>query len=101
MMRIAYLVNKYPDRVPVRVERKDDRIPDISNKKFLVPRDMTVGQFMLHLRQRLEIKKAQGIFIFVNNVLPPNMSLMGQLYEENKDHELMLNMTYTLENIFG
>ena len=101
MMRIAYLVNRHPDRVPVRVERRDDRIPDISNKKFLVPRDMPVGQFMLHLRQRLDINKSQGVFVFVNNVLPPNMSLMGQLYEEHKDHELMLNIVYALENIFG
>ena len=39
--------DKYPDRIPVIVERanKSD-MPEIDKKKYLVPGDLTVGQFV-------------------------------------------------------
>ena len=37
---------KYPDRVPVICEKADrSDIPDIDKKKYLVPADLTVGQY--------------------------------------------------------
>mmetsp|Transcript_44699 Transcript_44699/g.121830 ORF Transcript_44699/g.121830 Transcript_44699/m.121830 type:complete len:87 (-) Transcript_44699:451-711(-) len=39
--------SKYPDRIPVICEKADKSdIPDIDKKKYLVPADLTVGQFM-------------------------------------------------------
>ena len=50
--------NKYPDRVPVIVEKKDENpdIPDIDKKKFLVPTDLTVGQFIYVVRKRINLE---------------------------------------------
>lgn len=63
---------KYPDRLPVIVERveKSD-IPVIDKKKYLVPADLTVGQFMYVIRKRIKLNPEKAIFIFVNGTLPP------------------------------
>ncbi len=38
---------KYPDRIPVICEKNDKSdITDIDKKKYLVPADLTVGQFV-------------------------------------------------------
>jgi GABA(A) receptor-associated protein len=63
---------KYPDRIPVICE-KDERssIPPIDKKKYLVPADLTVGQFVYVIRKRIKLSPEKAIFIFINNVLPP------------------------------
>merc|ERR1711963_586534 len=42
---------KYPDRVPVIVEKSPKaKIGDLDKKKYLVPSDLTVGQFYFLIR---------------------------------------------------
>ena len=63
---------KYPDRIPViceKVEKSD--IPTIDKKKYLVPSDLTVGQFVYVIRKRIKLSPEKAIFIFVNEILPP------------------------------
>ncbi|KAK4581144.1 hypothetical protein RGQ29_024711 [Quercus rubra] len=48
---------KYPDRVPA--ERSD--IPDIDKKKYLVPADLTVGQFVYVVRKRIKLGAEKAI----------------------------------------
>ena len=63
---------KYPDRIPVICEKADrSDIPDIDKKKYLVPADLTVGQFIYVIRKRIKLPPERAIFIFVNNVIPP------------------------------
>ena len=57
-------------------------IPDIDKKKYLVPTDLTVGQFVHVIRKRIKLTPEKAIFIFVNNVLPPTAALMSTIYEE-------------------
>ncbi|CAN6199160.1 unnamed protein product [Urochloa humidicola] len=94
--------DKYPDRIPVIVEKsgKTD-IPDIDKKKYLVPADLTVGQFIYVVRKRIKLSPEKAIFVFVNNTLPPITSLMSELYEEHKDGDGFLYMTYSGESTFG
>jgi len=40
------------------------RIPD-KQLKFLVPRDMTVAEFQMVLRQKIELKPTEAIFLFI------------------------------------
>ena len=36
--------NKYPDRIPIIVEKyKDSKLPTIDKCKYLVPREMSMG----------------------------------------------------------
>ena len=67
---------KYPDRIPVIVEKAGrSDIPDIDKKKYLVPGDLTAGQFVYVIRKRIKLSPEKAIFIFVNNILPPTGKL--------------------------
>ncbi|KAJ1675631.1 ubiquitin-like protein atg8 [Spiromyces aspiralis] len=93
---------KYPDRIPViceKVEKSD--IPNIDKKKYLVPADLTVGQFVYVIRRRIKLNPEKAIFIFVREVLPPTAALMSSIYDEYKDEDGFLYITYSGENTFG
>lgn len=93
---------KYPDRIPVIVEKapKSDA-PDIDKKKFLVPADITVGKFVYEIRKHMKLSPEKAIFLFVNNVLPPTAELMSHIYAKYKDEDGFLYITYSGENTFG
>merc|ERR1711934_795307 len=94
--------SKYPDRIPVICEKaKGSDIPDIDKKKYLVPADLTVGQFVYVVRKRIKMSAEKAIFIFINNVLPPTAALMSSIYEDQKDEDGFLYITYSGENTFG
>jgi GABA(A) receptor-associated protein len=86
---------KYADRIPViceKVEKSD--IATIDKKKYLVPADLTVGQFVYVIRKRIKLSPEKAIFIFVDEVLPPTAALMSSIYEEHKDEDGFLYITY-------
>ena len=43
--------------------------------RYLVPADLTVGQFVYVIRKRIKLSAEKAIFIFVDNVLPPTGKL--------------------------
>jgi GABA(A) receptor-associated protein len=93
---------KYPDRVPVICEKADrSDIPDIDKKKYLVPADLTVGQFHYVIRKRIKLAPEKALFLFCNNSIPPNASLMSTVYEEQKDEDGFLYIQYSGESTFG
>ena len=94
--------DKYPDRIPVICE-KDPRsdIHDIDKKKYLVPQDLTVGQFVYVIRKRIKLSPEKAIYIFIKNKLPPTAALMSSIYEDQKDDDGFLYITYSGENTFG
>lgn len=75
------------------MEKSD--IPIIDKKKYLVPSDLTVGQFCYVIRKRIKLAPEKAIFIFVNEVLPPTAALMSSIYDEHKDEDGFLYITYT------
>eukprot|EP00842_Homolaphlyctis_polyrhiza_P005559 jgi/Hompol1/6003/HPOL_004785-RA len=93
---------KYPDRIPCIVEKAEKSdIPTIDKKKYLVPCDLTVGQFVWVIRKRIKMSSEKAIFIFVNNVLPPAASLLSEVYSQHKDEDGFLYIIYSSENTFG
>lgn len=94
---------KYPDRIPVISERneKSTSIADIDKKKYLVPNDLTFGQFIYVIRKRIKLTPDQAIFVFVNNILPPAAALMSQIYNDYKDEDGFLYVSYSGESTFG
>jgi GABA(A) receptor-associated protein len=62
----------------------------------LVPADLTVGQFVYVIRKRIKLSPEKAIFIFVDEVLPPTAALMSSIYEEHKDEDGFLYITYVI-----
>ncbi|KAJ6318093.1 hypothetical protein OIU76_013606 [Salix suchowensis] len=93
---------KYPDRVPVIIERYSRTdLPEMEKRKYLVPRDMTIGQFIHILSSRLELTPGKALFIFVKNTLPQTASRMDSIYESYKEDDGFLYMCYSSEKTFG
>ena len=59
-----------------------------------MPADLTVGQFVYVIRKRIKLSPEKAIFIFVDEVLPPTAALMSSIYEEHKDEDGFLYITY-------
>merc|ERR1711939_559073 len=98
----ARIREKYPDRIPVICEKEPrSDIPPVDKRKYLIPMDLTVGQFVYVIRKRISIPPEKAIFIFVNNTLPPTAALMSTVYEQHKDEDGFMYMMYSGENTFG
>lgn len=96
------VLSKYPDRVPVICEKNSkSSIDDLDKKKYLVPVDLTAGQFVYVIRKRLRLPAEKAIFLFVASVIPPTSSNMATLYHQYKDRDGFLYITYSEENVFG
>nr|WNS68465.1 autophagy-related protein 8 [Trichomonas gallinae] len=98
----ANIIRKYKSHVPVIVD-KDPKctLPDIERQKFLVPSELSIGQFVYVVRKRINLQSASAIFLFVNKKLPPPNSTMGVLYEENRDEDGFMYCLYSSDNSFG
>ncbi|KAK6479861.1 gamma-aminobutyric acid receptor-associated protein [Huso huso] len=93
---------KYPDKIPVIVEKAPkSRVAELDKKKYLVPSDLTVGQFCFLIRKRIELQAEEALFFFVNNVLPPSSATMGQVYEEHQEEDFFLYLAYSNESVYG
>ena len=95
--------NRYPNRIPIIVS-KDNRcktIDDIDKHKYLVPNDLTIGQFMYVIRKRIKLDSSQALFFFINNILCNNTQTLSEIYNIYKDNDGFLYITYTSENTFG
>ncbi|KAA0151124.1 hypothetical protein FNF27_05642 [Cafeteria roenbergensis] len=100
----AKIRSKFPDRVPVICERAATAkagLPQIENRKFLVPEEMTMGQLVYIVRKRIKLPAEQAIFVFVNGKLPATSAKLADLYRRHKDADGMLYCAYASENTFG
>lgn len=98
----ARITQRFSDRLPVICERAENSdIQEIDKRKYLVPGDLSVGQFVYVIRKRIKLPSEKAIFIFVNDILPPTAALMSTIYEEHKDEDGFLYVLYSGENTFG
>ena len=94
---------KYPNRVPIIVEvyKKDVEKVNLDKTKYLVPFELTVGQFLFVIRKRTNLEKGDAMFLFFNNKLVPVSSGLGSIYKDYRDNDGFLYATIALENAFG
>jgi GABA(A) receptor-associated protein len=97
------VLTKYPERRPIICEklRNQHDLPDIDKKKYLVPIDLTLGQFMFVIKKRLKLKSEEAIFLFINNKIITSSSIIGYIYNHQKDIDGFLYIHYAKENVFG
>lgn len=98
------IMQKYPDRIPIICEKSKNsskECPVIDKKKYLVPNDFSIGQFVYVIRKRLKIIPEKALFLFINGLIPPTSFLLCNMYALCKDSDGYLYVTYTFENTFG
>ncbi|EEQ27246.1 ubiquitin-like protein atg8 [Microsporum canis] len=98
----ARILQNNPEHIPLvceKVPRSD--IVELGKTKFLLPKDLALGQFMHVLRVRLNLPPEKAMFMFVEDEVPSNNSLLSTIYEAHKDEDGFLYMKYMGENTFG
>ena len=98
------ILKKYPERIPIICERSTSTTsdcPEIDKNKYLVNIDLTFGQFIYVIRQRIKIPQDKALFIFINGFIPSSSQYLGDTYYYHKDSDGFLYITYSYENTFG
>ena len=96
------VLKKYPDRIPVICERANRLAPKLDRNKYLVPQDITMGEFMFVIRKRMNLSPEKSIYMFVGNEsLAPVSHTMGMVYNHHKDNDQFLYIRYSGESTFG
>jgi GABA(A) receptor-associated protein len=101
------IIKLYPDRVPIICEKSLNfkiRIDDQYHikKKYLVPPDLTVGQLIYAVRKRIKLNSEQAIFMIVNGgIMLSSNAGIGTIYNQFKDKDNFLYLTYCCENTYG
>ncbi|KAK2867882.1 hypothetical protein FQN49_003371 [Arthroderma sp. PD_2] len=94
--------SRYRDSIPIVCEKAlGSHIPRLEKQKYLVPADLTIGNFLHVLRTRLKLPSDKAMFVFINEQIPPTAALMGALHTEQQDEDGFLYLTYAAENTFG
>ena len=96
------ILNKHPERIPIIVCKDENcNLPDIDKQKYLVPKDMNLGQFIYVIRKRIKLQSNEALFVLVNYSLMPSNKSLQSIYEEHKGNDGFLYITYSSENTFG
>ena len=95
------ILSKYPDRIPVICERANNNIKDLEKKKYLIPNDLKMIDFLMVVRRRLQLPAHQSIFVFVNDKLINGSEMMSKIYQQEMDEDGFLYVMYGGESTFG
>lgn len=98
------VLQKYPDKIPIICERSSSakrECKDLDRIKYLVSKDLTIGQFIYFIRSKMKLPREKAIFLFINGCIPPSSCMMGQFYKIYQADDGFLYITYSYENTFG
>lgn len=100
---MAALQRKYPDRVPVVLERApSSKLTTLSQAKYLIPKEMTIGHVLCLVRRSIKLRESDALFILVkDHTMPTTTSSLESLFNQHKDADGILRLTYVEENVFG
>jgi GABA(A) receptor-associated protein len=98
------VMDKHPERVPVICEKHDRAsimLPQVDKYKYLVPHDLTIGQFIYVIRKRIHLTPEQAIYLFIDGIIPQSNETLYNMYYRHKEKDGFLYISYTNENTFG
>ena len=74
---------RHPGRVPIIIEVEEawyrSELPPLDKNKYLVPYDLTMGQFIYVIRKRMKLDSTKALFIMIDGILPPTSDTIGHL----------------------
>ncbi len=95
---------KYPDRIPIicEVYKRDRKELNLDKNKYLVPNDLSIGQFLYVIRKRIHLKPEKAIYVFTEKgTLPPTAQLISTIYKDYKSNDGFLYLMISAESTFG
>ena len=96
--KCSHILEKYPTSVPIIIKKNN---VNIRNKKFIVPKEIMLSEFITILRKKMELTEKEALYILFNNSLCPTAEYIERIYEQHADEDGYLYATITKENTFG
>lgn len=97
------LARDYPEQVPIIVQPTSTKDPLIAKRRFLAPREMTIGQLLHEVKRHINLHDHQSLLLHTSQggvILPVNLTIT-QAYSQYRDDDNMLYLMYRTENTFG
>ncbi|KAG5853095.1 microtubule-associated proteins 1A/1B light chain 3C [Anguilla rostrata] len=101
---VCSIRSKFPNKIPVIVERyiREKHLPLLDKTKFLVPFELTMGQFLALLRSKIDLDSTQALYLLVSERSMSCMAAsMGEVYSQHRDLDGFLYLTYASQDMFG
>lgn len=97
---------KYPDKVIVYVDTDDKNALELNKNKFIVPANLAFLEFKKCVRKHIKAlspNEALNAFIITkkSQIMATPSKTMSELYNEYKDDDECLYITFLGENVFG
>lgn len=90
----------FPEKIPI-ILVLDHRILNVNKVKYLIPSTFNMLQLQKCIRNFVKVKSHEAIFLFINNKLIPNTTLLNEVCETHKDPDGFLYINVALESTFG
>lgn len=100
---VQTIMFKYPKCVPVFCEKNKscNDIKSLTKKKYILPFNLTVGEFLIYIRKSIYLNKDQGIYLLIDGNIPRISDNFFNLYHNYKDNDGFLYLVYSSESTFG
>lgn len=99
---VASLRQKYPDRLPIIVDRATTQDPVLPKNKFIIESTCTMGTLIAVIRKHLILPSGSALFFYTDSqIMVPVGALIGDIYKQYRNEDGFLYIIYTLENTFG
>ena len=99
--QVDWALRTYPNRCPVLLRSAGGDTPSLERRRFLVPHDLTVGQFLNVLRHRLKLRPDQALYVFTEQqTLPMLGQRLADLYAAQSEKGVLV-LIYSCESAFG
>lgn len=102
------MLNKFPTRRPIIVEKSNKNskdLPTLKKHKFLVPYDLTIGQFAYVVRKQLTLPPEVALFMFIRSstgdIMAPSSTTILEIYKSYADEDGFIYVFYCGESTFG
>lgn len=94
---------KYPEKVPIIIDRFSTREPKLDKNKYLVDTNVTGAEIISIIRKRTVLQSHQAIFAACNNTIISGNQTVTQLQQltSPQEKDQFLYITYSIENTFG
>lgn len=99
------LLERNTNKVPcvVSFQEKDAiqlKLPSIE-MRILCDADFTLGKLQYILRKKIALKESDAMYLFIDNVLIPNASVMRDIYSKHKNKDGFLYIECRMLETYG
>jgi hypothetical protein len=103
---VSKIIYKYPNKIPVIVFEDSSFKYTLDKNKYLIPDELTLAQFLIVLRRRLNLDPEMAIFLFFQDKndksnLVMNTLTFSEIYKDYKHNTGFLYCTLCTEDTFG